>query len=61
MANPGSGDKLAQGARSAQFPSCSHISQAKWDAMWEPEEIIPEAPKLPASKSEEKRLKTQKK
>jgi hypothetical protein len=25
------GDLLARGARSAQFPSMSHVSQSKWD------------------------------
>jgi hypothetical protein len=30
----GGGDKLARGAKSAVFPSNSHIPQEKWDAIW---------------------------
>lgn len=30
----GSGDKLARGAAKAQFPSCSHVTQEKWDAIF---------------------------
>jgi hypothetical protein len=30
----GGGDRLARGARSAVFPSLSHIDQDRWDAIW---------------------------
>jgi hypothetical protein len=30
-------DSLARGARSANFGSMSHISQDKWDSMFQPE------------------------
>jgi hypothetical protein len=49
------GDVLARGAKSATFSPAKGISQARWDAMWEPEE-----PEEPQSRSQEKRLKVQK-
>jgi len=32
----GGGDQLARGAKSAVFPSCSHIPQEKWDECFGP-------------------------
>jgi hypothetical protein len=31
MEGKGFGDRLARGAKSANFPSMSHVSQAKWN------------------------------
>lgn len=50
-------DILARGGRSATFLPATKITQAKWDAMWKPEEL--EEPVF-VSKSQEKRLKIQK-
>lgn len=43
-------DSLARGARSANFGSMSHISQSKWDAMFQPE-----PPPNPQQSSEERK------
>jgi len=34
-------DSLAAGARSAVFPSNSHIPQSKWDAIFGPRDVQP--------------------
>lgn len=44
-------DSLARGARQASFGSMSHISQAKWDAMFEPE--TPSTDPTPVQKQNE--------
>jgi hypothetical protein len=43
-------DSLARGAKSASFGSMSHISQSKWDAMFEPE--TPATDPAPVQKTE---------
>jgi hypothetical protein len=45
------GDILARGAKSATFPSMSHISQERWDAIFEPEPKKEDKPKKKQGKS----------
>jgi hypothetical protein len=44
-------DSLARGAKSASFGSMSHISQSKWDAMFESE--TPSTDKAPVQEQTE--------
>ncbi len=40
----GGGDQLAKGARSHVFPSNSHISDEKWNAIWAEEKPVESKP-----------------